>query len=73
MNRKEKKIKRISVKRIPKTPEGILNTYIDQTFHPFFHEDKTSIVIDTALHFIVEQNFEKSVKKFLRYSLKHFL
>ena len=60
-------------RRAPTTITGILNRHIDQTFHHHFQTDKTSIVIDTALHFLVEQNPKQSIKKFFRYSLKHVI
>ena len=49
------------------------NRVIDLIFHPLFRESKTFVIIDGALHFIVEQNPQVSIKKFARYSLKHLL
>ncbi len=65
-------------KKIMKRKKGIndiafVNRIIDQTFHPYFHKDKNFIILDTALHFMVEGNPKQSVKKFLRYSLKYFI
>lgn len=49
------------------------NMLIDEIFHPLFRESKTFVIIDGVLHFIVEQNPPVSMKKFVRYSLKHLL
>ncbi len=49
------------------------NRVIDQIFHPLFKENKSFVIIDGILHFIVEQNTAVSIKKFARYSLKHLL
>lgn len=49
------------------------NKLIDQVFHPLFKESKGFVIIDGAMHFIVEQNPRSSIKKFMRYSLKHLL
>lgn len=49
------------------------NILIDNIFHPLFKENKTFVLIDGAMHFMVEQNPTVSMKKFLRYSLKHLL
>ena len=46
------------------------NRLIDNIFHPLFKENKTFVLIDGAMHFIVEQNPPVSMKKFIRYSLK---
>lgn len=53
--------------------ETDLNILIDHTFHPYFSKDKGFVIIDGVLHFIVEQNPKMSIKKFVRYSLKHLL
>lgn len=65
------KKQKVFKRKLPTTFNGNLNRLIDQTFHPCFHKDKSYIIIDTALHFIVEQNLKQSTKKFLRYSLKY--
>jgi hypothetical protein len=49
------------------------NRLIDNIFHPLFNQNKTFVLIDGAMHFMVEQNPPVSMKKFLRYSLKHLL
>jgi hypothetical protein len=49
------------------------NLIIDQMFHPLFKEDKVFVIIDGAFHFMVEQDTKKSVKKFLKYSLRHLI
>ncbi len=49
------------------------NKVIDLIFHPLFREDKSFVIIDGALHFIVEQNLSVSAKKFAKYSLRHLL
>ncbi len=49
------------------------NKLIDLVFHPLFREDKAFVIIDGALHFIVEQNPPVSAKKFVKYSLKYLL
>lgn len=46
------------------------NMLIDNIFHPLFKESKTFVLIDGVT---VEQNPPVSMKKFLRYSLKHLL
>lgn len=49
------------------------NRVIDNMFHPLFKENKAFVLVDGAMHFMVEQNPSMSMKKFLRYSLKHLL
>jgi len=49
------------------------NRLIDRIFHPLFRKSRKFVIIDGVLHFIVEQNPPTSMKKFLRYSLKHLL
>ena len=49
------------------------NRIIDNIFHPLFHEDKVFVIIDGALHFMVEKNPPVSTKKFLKYSLKYLI
>lgn len=49
------------------------NKIIDDIFHPLFHESKAFVFIDGTLHFIVENDPPKSIKKFIRYSLKHLI
>ncbi len=50
-----------------------LNILIDHTFHPLFKKDKRFVIIDGAMHFMIENNPKSSFRKFIRYSLKHFL
>lgn len=61
------------MKRRHKRPAINANMLIDNIFHPLFKENKTFVLIDGAMHFMVEQNPTVSTKKFLRYSLKHLL
>jgi len=49
------------------------NKVIDNMFHPLFKESRAFVLIDGAMHFMVEQNPPVSMKKFLRYSLRHLL
>ena len=49
------------------------NRIIDNMFHPLFREDKVFVIIDGALHFMVEQNLPISTKKFLKYSLQYLI
>lgn len=49
------------------------NRLIDDIFHPLFKDGKIFVLIDGAMHFMVEQNPKESTKKFLRYSLRHLL
>lgn len=63
MKRKKKNRNR----KLPINP----NLIIDKTFHPLFKKNKSYVIIDGILHFIVEQNPPESTKKFIKYSLKH--
>ncbi len=49
------------------------NRIIDNIFHPLFKENKKFVILDGVMHFMVEQNPPVSMKKFLRYSLRHLL
>ncbi len=44
------------------------NKLIDNIFHPLFKDNKTFVLIDGVMHFMVEQNPPVSMKKLLRYS-----
>jgi hypothetical protein len=52
-------------------PQGMghANNLIDTLLHPFLEEHKSAILVDGALHAIVEQNPSVSLKKFAKYSL----
>jgi len=51
--------------------QGDLNRLVDSIVHPLIKGDAKipARVLDTKLHFIIEQDIESSVKKFIRYSL----
>ena len=51
--------------------QGDLNRLVDSIVHPLMKGDARlpAMVLDTELHFIIEQDIESSVKKFIRYSL----
>ena len=51
--------------------QGDLNRLVDSVVHPLIKGDAKipAMVLDTELHFIIEQDIESSVKKFIRYSL----
>jgi hypothetical protein len=58
-----------------KTLKGNLNKLIDELVHPYFQEHPTAIILDGALHAIIEQDPEQSIRKFIKYNsyqlLKH--
>ena len=51
--------------------QGDLNRLVDSIVHPLMKGDARipARVLDTELHFLIEQDVESSVKKFVRYSL----
>ena len=59
--------------------ESLANKLIDAYFHPKIRKERNKnkkfyyILLDYYLHKLVEQNPEKSRKKFIRYSLKDLL
>jgi hypothetical protein len=48
---------------------GDINYLIDDVVHPWYDENLGFIVVDEALHALVEQNPGVVAKKFLRYNL----
>lgn len=57
-------------RRVPS--EGTINYLIDDLLHPLAKGEKRKAVLllDTALHFINENDPQRSLKKFVRYNLK---
>ena len=62
MPKKKKKYRR------PRTTKEKLNKMIDNIFHRFGDNIYASL-IDSFLHFAVEDNLEESIKKFVKYNL----
>lgn len=66
------------MKRVPKSPQAWLHMLIDREFHPKIRRAKgwekfQLIMLDFLWHAAVEGNFEKSRRKFIRYSLPMLL
>jgi hypothetical protein len=52
---------------------GELNRLTDALVHPFFRVDPSFLVLDAALHAIIERNPSESLAKFIQYSLPELL
>jgi len=59
--------------RTRKNVEGELNRLIDRLTHPYFKDYPALILLDGLLHFIVEQNPDVSLRKFVRYNAPELL
>ncbi len=53
--------------------KGQLNKMIDSVMHPLFKKDAKFIIVDSALHALVEQNPTLSISKFLKYNLQEIV
>ena len=49
--------------------KGKLNQLVDDLIHPLSERNPELMILDAALHGLVEQNPPETVKKFIRYSL----
>src|SRR3989442_2752113 len=58
--------------RLPYTL-GEVNKWIDSTVHPLTKAHPELWIVDGALHAIVEQDLELSIRKFIRYDLAKIL
>jgi len=47
----------------------LLNKLIDQLIHPLYKQSAGWILVDGALHALVEQDLRSSTRKFVKYSL----
>jgi len=62
------------MRKIRKTTKGKLNKLIDNLIHPYFEEHPTfTIIIDSLLHAMVEQDPEMSFRKFVKYNIPKIL
>jgi len=52
---------------------GELNKIIDACLHPFFGEEKSFVILDGAVHALLEKDVPKSAGKFIKYSLPQLL
>ena len=52
---------------------GELNKIIDALIHPFFAEKRSSVILDGAVHALLEKDVPKSLGKFVKYNLPQLL
>lgn len=52
---------------------GELNKIADAFVHPFFGEEKSFIILDGAVHALLEKDVVASAEKFIRYNLPQLL
>jgi hypothetical protein len=52
---------------------GELNKIVDSFIHPFFGNEDSYIILDGALHALLEKDFPMSAEKFIRYNLPQLL
>ncbi|MEM1793113.1 MAG: hypothetical protein QXE92_02605 [Thermofilaceae archaeon] len=55
-----------------KTIKSTINRLIDTVLHPHF-DNPAAVVIDGALHFLVEMNPKESARKFVQFNLPPLL
>jgi hypothetical protein len=53
--------------------EGNPNSLIDDFCHPLAKLDKRVLLLDTLLHFLVEKDLPRSLKKLVRYHLSDIM
>jgi hypothetical protein len=65
------------LRNMPPPPKlsSILNPEIDKIFHPLGERDKNFYIIDTMLHFMIEQgdSLMLSVHKFIKYNMNKLI
>jgi hypothetical protein len=52
---------------------GELNKIIDSFIHPFFGKENSFIILDGAVHALLEKDVPKSAGKFIKYNLPQLL
>jgi hypothetical protein len=61
-------------KRHPKLyTTGELNKITDACLHPFFDQEKSFIILDGAVHALLEKDVPRSAGKFITYNLPQLL
>ena len=56
-----------------KITKGDLNRGVDTALHRHFKDDPVFILVDSALHFMIEGNPSESFEKLLKYNVKPIL
>lgn len=51
-----------------KLSKGQLNKIVDTLAHPYFEEYPVLILIDGAVHGLIERNVRTSIRKFVKYN-----
>jgi hypothetical protein len=52
---------------------GELNRIVDACLHPFFGKEKSFIILDGAVHALLEKDVPRSAGKFITYNLPQLL
>ena len=52
---------------------GELNKIIDSFIHPFFGTENSFIILDGAVHALLEKDIQVSARKFIKYDLPEIL
>jgi len=52
---------------------GELNKIADALVHPFFDQEKSFVILDGAVHALIEKDLSESMGKFIRFNLGQLL